>query len=84
MELCSDDMAADDTDEEEKNTSKMRKYEKKIDTLMNEVGALRNEVRFCKLTAFLSVNISHTPFEVVSNFWYLFGCKTYIHNILTR
>ena len=33
------------TDEEDEVTNKMKKYERKIDELMNEVGTLRNEVR---------------------------------------
>ena len=32
------------TDEEDEVTSKMKKYERKIDELMNEVGTLKNEV----------------------------------------
>ena len=36
------------TDEEDEVTSKMKKYERKIDELMNEVGTLKNnEVSGC-------------------------------------
>ena len=37
------------TDEEDEVTNKMKKYERKIDELMNEVGTLRNEVRRVRL-----------------------------------
>ena len=33
-----------DTDDEDRANHRMRKYEKTIDTLMSEVGTLKNEV----------------------------------------
>ena len=35
---------ANDTDDDENAIIESRKYEKKIDTLMNEVGTLKNQV----------------------------------------
>ena len=51
MEVTPDDARAVqqtldlDTDDEDKVHHRMRKYEKTIDSLMNEVGTLKNEVR---------------------------------------
>ena len=38
-------MADLNTDDEDAVSNKMRHYEHKIDSLMNEVGTLKNEVR---------------------------------------
>ena len=60
LELASADDArqvqeALSTDDEDRVTHKMRNYEKTIDTLMSEVGTLKNEVSRDLIKKFLDV-----------------------------